>query len=658
MSQDELDELEWLRAWDKDLTEEQFNRLKELEIKVDQSQTSKEQGKTVKGIYQPIKIRDGKVKPSEFKTYTFTGDDGEPVEFTGTSEQDAYNQAVASGAITRGKTSRERKEALTIAAQTTKPTPGLEAARFLLSGTSGDMAETASFAGDIAPYSTEARMNYASPKEKLRAFGKDVVTLPVRGLSAGVDALQWLYNDEEPDVGRTSEESQAQGKIVEPILTHPATGAALLTAPFAEALGPSLAGMYARGRGLTGTEALEGAKVAAPWASSAIEGVGSVGAGYALDENYGGDNAVIDIAVSMAAPSLKPVIGKISKTAAISRIKSLFKKSGSELDDEAAQIAYNIIAKEGSYGSPSQVQKNALEKLASQQSPEDYSNIISEKLEFADMLDESNPDLASAKTYLKDLYGKGDKNVVQYAIDDLYNQGAIDIDKYKSYMGRLDEFAKDQKDIYTRYMDGKMPREVYNKRLIDLFMKNEDIPGFSEHFQDIFSSENKMLSQIDPKGFEKARNELLAAKEGMTDDEFYIAQETLLDKWFDGKQMSDVDFGRTVNEANLAGAINKGVLRGGSKFDATRPIESGWPIVKEAARSPTVIRKAGQVAGETARVAPTLRRMYDKPNKNEQSDEDGNLLYAPQGQKSYDWLWEEAEKVKSKAKKLKDLYGD
>ena len=32
MSQEELDELEWLRAWDDDLTEEQFNRLKQLEV--------------------------------------------------------------------------------------------------------------------------------------------------------------------------------------------------------------------------------------------------------------------------------------------------------------------------------------------------------------------------------------------------------------------------------------------------------------------------------------------------------------------------------------------------------------------------------------------------------------------------------------------------
>lgn len=594
--------------------------------------------KGIKGMYTPFKVREGKVKPNEFKTYTFTNDKGDPVEFSGVSEQDAYNQAIGSGALSAGSTSQERKNALTSAA--------------LDKGTSPELAR---LYGDIAPYSTEARMNYASPKEKLRAFGKDVVTLPVRGLSAGVDALQWLYSDEEPDVGRTSEESQAQGKLIEPILTHPATGAALLTAPFAEAIGPSLGSIYSSARGLKGIEAIEGAKSAAPFASSAVEGVSSVGAGYGLDENYGGDNAVIDIAVSMAAPSLKPVIGKLTKTAAVARIKSLFKKSGSELDDEAAQIAYNIIAKEGSYGSPSQVQKNALERLAGQQSPEDYSNIISEKLEFADMLDEGDPNLASFKTYLKDLYGKGDKNVVQYAIDDLYNQGAIDIDKYKSYMGRLDEFAKDQKDIYTRYMDGKMPREVYNKRLIDLYMKNEDIPGFSEHFQDIFSSENKMLSQIDPLGYEKARNDLLAAKEGMSDDEFQMAHENLLDKWFAGQEMSDIDFDRTVKEAKLGGAIKQGALKSNNKFDITRPLETAWPIAKEAATSPTSIRTTGKVAGESVRFAPTLRRMYDKP---ESKDSEGNLLYAPKGQRSYDWLWKEADKVKAKAKSLKKMYSE
>lgn len=574
----------------------------------------------------PFKMTDKGAVPADYNTYEFTGYDNKKHKFSGTNYQDAYGQAIASGIVTP---------------------PSADTRRRMLSAAGEDMkyvdGEDRKYIADLAPYQTELKLTRDNPSftDIGRAALKDLLSLGGRGYTR--------------DVGKTSEEYTDEGRTWPSIYTSPLTGATIISAGIAGNVAPSLATLY----GGPGVAGIETATKAAPWIASGLEGLAGVGAGAALDENYGETSAAVDIAVSMASPVLKPVIGKITKSAAISRIKSLFKKSGEVLDDESAEIAYNIIAKEGSYGSPSQVQKNALERLASQQSPEDYSNIISEKLDFADALDENNPDLAQFKTsfkaYLKDLYGNGDKNVVQYFVDDLYNQGAIDIDKYKFYMGRLDEFAKDQKDIYTRYMDDKMPRDVYNKRLIDLYMKNEDIPGFSEHFQDIFGSENKMLSQIDPKGFEKAKNELLAAKDGMTDEEFEVAQENLLDKWFAGKEMSDVDFARTVNEAKLAGAINKGVLKGGSKFDGTRPIESGWPIAKEAARSPSAIRTAGKVAGESTRFAPTLRRMYDKQNK---KDENGNLIYAPKGNVTYDWLWEEAEKVKSRAKKLKNVYGE
>lgn len=609
------------------------------------------EGKSIRGMYTPFTSKEGNIKPSDFKTYRFSVYDPKTgkeklVEFSGESEEDAYKQAVSSGAIRAGMTSQERRDAVTSAA--------------IKQGLPTDVAR---YSADLIPYYTEAQMNFEPPKEKLKALGKDLVTLPVRGLSSAIDAWKWRYLDgEEPDVGRTSEESESQGKTIESIMTSPATGAALLTAPLAEAVGPSLGGLYATSRGLKGIEAIDAASKAAPWASSAVEGASSVGAGYALDKNYGGNNAVKDIAVSMATPSLKPVIGKLSKSAAISRIKSLFKKSGEVLDDESAEIAYNIIAREGTYGSAEQVQKNALEKLAAQQSPADYSNIINDKVDLVNDMtvpegSEYADQIESFKSYMKNLYGKGDKNVVQYGIDDLYNQGSIDIDTYKKYMSRLDEFSKDQKDIYTRYMDGKMPRDVYNKRMVDLYMKNEDIPGFSEQFQDIFSNNSEMLMNVDPKGFESAKNELLAAKEGMTDDEFQIAQENLLDKWFSGREMSDMDFDRTVKEAKLGGAINKGVLTGGSKFDIEHPVAGVLKKAKGVVTEPSNIVRGGKIVGETMKFAPVAIRSLYAPSKPEQQyDENGNIIYAPKGNVTMEWLDKESEKVKNKAKSLKNLY--
>lgn len=81
----------------------------------------------------------------------------------------------------------------------------------------------------------------------------------------------------------------------------------------------------------------------------------------------------------------------------------------------------------------------------------------------------------------------------------------------------------------------------------------------------------------------------------------------------------------------------------------------------DAAKTATPERIAGAAksARTTAvRVTPRAGKVPVVENDENKYDEEGNLVYAPQGQRGYDWLWEEAEKVKSKAKKLKDLYGD
>ena len=577
----------------------------ELDKAEQEADDSRAQKKSILGYYAHNKNEDEKIKPQEFKTYKFIGDRGQTVEFSGVSEKDAYDQAVASGAITPGKTSEERRNALREGAVRQGMDMGY-----------------AGYAADIAPYYTQAVMNHGTTGEKARAVAKDYASLPVRGISGLIDAAQWLnpWSEEQPDIGKTSEESSAEGRIFEPILTSPATGAALLSGPFAEYVAPKLAGAALASRGVAGYEK---AKQITPWIAGGLEGLSATGAGVALDENYGGTNATVDIAVSLAAPSLYPIIGKISKPGAISRIKSIFKNANNrELDDRQAELAYSIMTKEGGYGTAEQVQRNALEALASQQVPIDYSNIITEKLDFATTPTstrggEAVSDMVeSTKQYIIDIYGEGDKNVVQYYVDALYNVGDIGLDKYKSYMNRLDEFAKDQKDIYTRYTDGKMSRDVYNKRLVDMYQKYDDIPGFSEHFEDIFGAQNKFLSDIDPKGYKNAAEELLKTKDKMTPDEYDIAREDFHDKWFSGKEMSDYDFQRTVDESKLAEAMKRGILTGSTEpFSITRPWETLYPKAKGVFTSPQTIVTGGQLLGSGARYLPSIQRMYMNDNK-------------------------------------------
>ena len=71
-----------------------------------------------------------------------------------------------------------------------------------------------------------------------------------------------------------------------------------------------------------------------------------------------------------------------------------------------------------------------------------------------------------------------------------------------------------------------------------------------------------------------------------------------------------------------------------------------------------LLTTAKLTTGAGARVTPRSGKQPVTEDDTNKYDEEGNLVYAPKGQRGYDWLWEEAEKVKSRAKKLKDLYGE
>lgn len=76
--------------------------------------------------------------------------------------------------------------------------------------------------------------------------------------------------------------------------------------------------------------------------------------------------------------------------------------------------------------------------------------------------------------------------------------------------------------------------------------------------------------------------------------------------------------------------------------------------------SPEFLAEKARAGGSVGtRLAPRAVSTASKDDSGEpQYDNQGNLLYAPEGQRGYDWLWKEADKVKAKAKSLKKMYSE
>lgn len=71
-----------------------------------------------------------------------------------------------------------------------------------------------------------------------------------------------------------------------------------------------------------------------------------------------------------------------------------------------------------------------------------------------------------------------------------------------------------------------------------------------------------------------------------------------------------------------------------------------------------LLAAAKQTTGAGARVTPRYGKEPVTEDDRNKYDEEGNLIYAPKGQRGYDWLWKEADKVKAKAKALKKMYSE
>jgi len=228
--------------------------------------------------------------PSSFKTYEFMGIDGKKHAFSGTSYQDAYGQAIASG-IVAPPSSKAR----------------LRMADIINKGSGGYMAQ-------LAPYQTTESLQ--GKELSPRALAKDVSSAPTRALSTLYD----LMTGKDADLGRTSEESAMADKTTESIVTSPmllpnilagaATGAATLPVQI-------------------GTGALTG-----------------VASGMALGDNYGGKDAALDIGLSMI-PAIGSAISGLSKTAAKKSIATILRSKGVDASEDVINTIYDNIIKQG-----------------------------------------------------------------------------------------------------------------------------------------------------------------------------------------------------------------------------------------------------------------------------------------------------------------------
>jgi hypothetical protein len=146
----------------------------------------------------------------------------------------------------------------------------------------------------LMPYSAQEQIETGDSPVFSMATLKDAFSLPGRMVAPG-------------DPSQTSE--QREGTL-ESIATSPVVGAAGLFAPFAP---------YIAKAALPKTAP----KWALPLAAGGIEGVAAIGAGAAMDDEYGGGDVAFDIATSIGLP----VIGQALKIGGRAAAKSMVKKA-------------------------------------------------------------------------------------------------------------------------------------------------------------------------------------------------------------------------------------------------------------------------------------------------------------------------------------------
>lgn len=162
----------------------------------------------------------------------------------------------------------------------------------------------------------------------IRQTLRDIYSLPGRALSTGIEYAQGLSNElfgsefeSSPDLGRTSAESEAEGR----------TGESILTSPL---LAPNLIGAVGTGGATLPAQILSGA------------GIG-IASGASMNPEYGGEDVALDVALS-TTPALGPALAKLPIKAGESAILKAMRSAG--LSDKQAKYLLPQVQKYG-YGS-------------------------------------------------------------------------------------------------------------------------------------------------------------------------------------------------------------------------------------------------------------------------------------------------------------------
>lgn len=269
---------------------------------------------------------------------------------------------------------------------------------------------------------------------------RDIYSLPVRAVSTGIEYAQGLSNralgtnfEVDPDLGRTSAESLEQGKTGEGILTSP------LVVPNA------IVGVS------TG-----GASIPFQVGAGAITGVAS---GAAMDDDYGGDDVAVDVALS-SLPYLGSILNKLPRNASYKAIKGALSKAGITGNDAEEIIT---VIKSGGY--------------------KEADRLAGEFMQSGKQLMTSDIDMGS------NILSTDDMELIIYNIKATAgknpppNYPKRSLKEVRIDIGRLEEAKKDIDLMNELLENGAIDQKEYGVKITELFDEYGNIPEFTQMLQ-------------------------------------------------------------------------------------------------------------------------------------------------------------------------------
>lgn len=538
MTEDELNELEYLRAWNEDLTEEQFNRLKTLEVmaaKVPENNTLQEIEGMRSDARPPLQLEERTPDAPPFLTRT-----PRTSEIIAESTKDGKMGPIAYKRFVEDE-NELLKNKLAAIPEKASSYRGTELLR-------SDIGNTT--LGLIAPAVAEAYAN-----DRVPGITEGLVDLGILGAS--------LY-------------------------ATPARGAALLS------------------KGASGSsKASKIAKVIAPstnaWKNAAVEGATS-GAISGLGELA--QSEFNDRDYMLSAPLLGAGVGGVlggSLTAPQARKLADMGFSGEEIPDILSKLSTSTERTRKAINPGGKKDFGSTEIKGLPELTKDPSGgIVGKDITFRG----SNGKLVAETVYpKKEVLSK--ISDIRNSLSDEYTKGM----PFDTYQKKLDMLQTFEDKVNTR-SDFLAEREL--RRYVSLL----------EQTNSPFSRE--MLTGA----FDEAAKNPKVYGSGLLNDIQDVSDPTIRTSLLQAIPKDKKLVAPLLQEAKYAAGVEK----------APKDAGSLWQEVKNLSKAPPHVSKTAQQAARPA--ARTL------PQVGRDTDEDGNLLYAPYGQQTYEWLWEQASKGK------------